>query len=91
MVMGTASTMALTTEALGMMLPGGACTPAVMSEHMRHAEASGARAVAIAKERLTPEKIMTPDAFENALRVLLAIGGSTKPSCTSRPSPGASE
>ena len=77
MVMGTASTMALTTEALGMMLPGGACTPAVMSERMRHAEASGARAVAMARERLTPDKIMTPDAFENALRVLLAIGGST--------------
>jgi dihydroxy-acid dehydratase len=77
MVMGTASTMALTTEALGMMLPGGACTPAVMSERMRHAEASGARAVALAKERLTPDQIMTPDAFANALRVLLAIGGST--------------
>ena len=77
MVMGTASTMALCTEALGMMLPGGACTPAVMSERMRHAEASGARAVAMAKERLTPDRIMTPDAFENALRVLLAIGGST--------------
>ena len=77
MVMGTASTMALCTEALGMMLPGGACTPAVMSERMRHAEASGARAVALAKEGLTPDQIMTPDAFENALRVLLAIGGST--------------
>ena len=77
MVMGTASTMALCTEALGMMLPGGACIPAVMSERMRHAEASGARAVALAKERLTPDRIMTPDAFENALRVLLSIGGST--------------
>jgi dihydroxy-acid dehydratase len=77
MVMGTASTMALCTEALGMMLPGGACTPAVMSERMRHAEASGARAVALAQEKLTPDQIMTPDAFENALRVLLAIGGST--------------
>ncbi len=77
MVMGTASTMACVTEALGMMLPGGACTPAVMSERMRHAEATGARAVAIAKEGLTPEKIMTPDAFENALTMLLAIGGST--------------
>ncbi len=77
MVMGTASTMALCTEALGMMLPGGACTPAVMSERMRHAEASGARAVAIASEGLTPDKIMTPDAFENALRMLLAAGGST--------------
>jgi dihydroxy-acid dehydratase len=44
---------------------------------MRHAEASGARAVGLAKERLTPDRIMTPDAFENALRVLLAVGGST--------------
>jgi dihydroxy-acid dehydratase len=77
MVMGTASTMALCTEALGMMLPGGACTPAVMADRMRHAEASGARAVGLAKERLTPDKIMTPEAFENALRVLLAVGGST--------------
>jgi len=77
MVMGTASTMACVTEALGMMLPGGACTPAVMSERMRNAEATSARAVAIAKEGLTPDKIMTPDAFENALTMLLAIGGST--------------
>ena len=77
MVMGTASTMALCTEALGMMLPGGACPPAVMAERMRHAEASGARAVGLAKEKLTPDRIMTPAAFENALRVLLAVGGST--------------
>jgi len=77
MVMGTASTMALCTEAMGMMLPGGACPPAVMAERIRHAEASGARAVGMAKEKLTPEKIMTPAAFENALQVLLAVGGST--------------
>jgi len=77
MVMGTASTMALCTEALGMMLPGGACIPAVMAERMRNAEATGARAVALAKERLAPDRIMTPAAFENALRMLLAIGGST--------------
>jgi dihydroxy-acid dehydratase len=77
MVMGTASTMASVTEALGMMLPGGACIPAVMSERLRNAEATGARAVAIAAENLTPDRIMTPDAFENALRMLLAIGGST--------------
>jgi dihydroxy-acid dehydratase len=77
MVMGTASTMALCTEALGMMLPGSACIPAVMAERMRNAEATGARAVALAKERLTPDRIMTPAAFENALRMLLAIGGST--------------
>jgi dihydroxy-acid dehydratase len=77
MVMGTASTMALCTEALGMMLPGGACIPAVMAERLRNAEATGARAVGLAKESLTPEKIMTPAAFENALTMLLAIGGST--------------
>ena len=77
MVMGTASTMALVTEAMGMMLPGGACIPAVMSDRLRNAEATGARAVALARERLTPQKIMTPEAFENALTVLLAIGGST--------------
>jgi dihydroxy-acid dehydratase len=77
MVMGTASTMALCSEALGMMLPGGAAIPAVLAERMRNAEATGARAVGIAKERLTPDRIMTPQALENALRVLLAIGGST--------------
>ena len=77
MVMGTASTMALCTEAMGMMLPGGSCVPAVMADRLRQAEASGARAVALAKERLTPDKIMTVEAFENALRVLFAVGGST--------------
>jgi dihydroxy-acid dehydratase len=77
MVMGTASTMALMAEALGMMLPGGAAIPAVMADRLRHAEATGARAVAMAREGLTPDKIMTPQAFANALRVLLAIGGST--------------
>ncbi|MHA1108985.1 MAG: dihydroxy-acid dehydratase, partial [Alphaproteobacteria bacterium] len=77
MVMGTASTMACMTEALGMMLPGGAAIPAVHADRLRHAEATGARAVAMAAERLTPDKIMTPEAFANSLRVLLAIGGST--------------
>jgi len=77
MVMGTASTMALCAEAMGMMLPGSAAIPAVMAERMRNAEATGARAVAVAKERLTPDKVMTPQAIENALRVLLAVGGST--------------
>src|SRR6478672_2136408 len=77
MVMGTASTMALCSEAMGMMLPGGAAIPAVLAERVRNAEATGARATALAKERLTPDRIMTPDAIENALRVLLAIGGST--------------
>ena len=77
MVMGTASTMALTCEALGMMLPGGAAVPAVHAERLRAAEHTGARAVALAAEGLAPDRIMTPAAFANALRVLLATGGST--------------
>ncbi len=77
MVMGTASTMALTAEALGMMLPGGATIPAVHSERLRHGEHTGARAVKMAADQITPGEIMTAEAFENALRVLLAIGGST--------------
>lgn len=77
MVMGTASTMALMTEALGMMLPGGAAIPAVHADRLRIAEATGTRAVAMASEGLTPDRIMTPAGFANALRVLLATGGST--------------
>jgi dihydroxy-acid dehydratase len=76
-VMGTASTMACVTEALGMMLPGGAAPPAVTADRIRVAENTGATAVAMARSGLTPDKIMTGKAFENALRVLLAIGGST--------------
>jgi dihydroxy-acid dehydratase len=76
-IMGTASTMALLAEALGMMLSGGSAIPAVHADRLRHAEASGVRAVALAADGLTPDKIMTPAAFTNALRVLLAIGGST--------------
>ncbi|MBT5516040.1 MAG: dihydroxy-acid dehydratase [Rhodospirillaceae bacterium] len=76
-VMGTASTMALMTEAMGMMLPGGAAIPATFADRPRHAELTGTRAVAMAAEELTPNKIMTEAAFRNALRVLLAIGGST--------------
>jgi dihydroxy-acid dehydratase len=76
-IMGTASTMALMAEALGMMLPGGAAIPAVHADRLRHAEAAGARAVGLAAEGLTPDQIMTPNAFANALRVLAAIGGST--------------
>jgi dihydroxy-acid dehydratase len=77
MVMGTASTIALMTEALGMSLPGAAAIPAVHSERVRCAEASGAQAVKLAANRLKPSDIMTPAAFTNALAVLQAIGGST--------------
>jgi dihydroxy-acid dehydratase len=76
-VMGTASTMACLTEALGMMLPGGASVPAVYADRLRHGEATGKQAVALAQSGLTPDRIMTAEAFDNALRVLLAIGGST--------------
>lgn len=76
-VMGTASTMALVTEALGMMAPGGACAPAVSADRRRIAERSGELAVQMAAAGLTPDKIMTEAAFENALAVLLAVGGST--------------
>jgi dihydroxy-acid dehydratase len=76
-VMGTASTMASIAEALGMALPGSAAIPAVHSDRLRAAEASGARAVELAKNPLRPSQIITPQSVENALRVLLAIGGST--------------
>jgi dihydroxy-acid dehydratase len=76
-VMGTASTMASIAEALGMMLPGTAAIPAVHADRLRAAEATGAAAVALAQAKLTPDRIVTAPAIENALRVLLAIGGST--------------
>ncbi len=76
-VMGTASTMACIVEALGMALPGSASPPAVTAQRVRVAERSGAAAVALARSGITPSKILTTGAFENALRVLLAIGGST--------------
>jgi dihydroxy-acid dehydratase len=76
-VMGTASTMACIAEALGIALPGSASAPAVTADRIRVAEKSGTTAVAIAGSKLTPDKILTAKAFENALRVLLAIGGST--------------
>jgi dihydroxy-acid dehydratase len=76
-VMGTASTMACIAEALGLTVPGGATPPAVTADRMRVAEETGRIAVQVARQRLTIDKILTPQAFENALRVLLAIGGST--------------
>ncbi len=76
-VMGTASTMACIAEALGMTVPGGASPPAVTADRIRVAEETGAQAVKIAQTQLTIDKIITADALENAMRVLLAIGGST--------------
>jgi dihydroxy-acid dehydratase len=76
-VMGTASTMACLTEALGMCLPGTAAIPAVHADRLRAAEATGALAVRMIGSQLTPDKIVNRQSVENALRVLLAIGGST--------------
>ncbi len=76
-VMGTASTMACIAEALGMTLPGTAAIPAVHADRLRAAEATGAAAVRMIGGALLPDRIITDKSVENALRVLLAIGGST--------------
>ncbi len=76
-VMGTASTMACLTEALGMSLPDSAAAPAVHANRLRIAEASGGRAVALAGSGVKPSAIITQGAIDNAVRVLAAIGGST--------------
>lgn len=75
--MYTANTMACVTEALGMSMPGCATALAVSAEKRRIAFESGKRAVAMVKEGLTPRKIMTKNAFENAIRIDMALGGST--------------
>jgi dihydroxy-acid dehydratase len=75
--MGTASTMAAVLEAIGMSLPGTAAIPAVDAERVRAAEATGARAVGLAQEGLAPSQILTPEAFDNAITTLMAIGGGT--------------
>lgn len=77
-VMGTASTMACVAEALGMSLPGTAAIPAVHADRIRAAEATGVRAMQmVASKGPRPSQIITEKSVENALRVLLAIGGST--------------
>jgi dihydroxy-acid dehydratase len=77
MVMGTASTMASLAEALGMTLPGCAAIPAPDSRRLRLAEASGRQIVAAVAADLRPSRILTREALENAIRVSMAIGGST--------------
>ena len=76
-VMGTASTMASIAEALGMILPGSAAIPAVHADRLRVAEATGRAAIRLAQDGLSPDRIVTPQSVENALRVLMAVGGST--------------
>ncbi|WP_275295625.1 IlvD/Edd family dehydratase [Amycolatopsis sp. La24] len=77
MTMGTASTMACLAEALGMQLPGSATWPAVDARRFETAQAAGQRIVAMVREDLRPSGILTRAAFENAIRVNAAIGGST--------------
>lgn len=77
MTMGTASTMASMVEALGMSLPGNAAIPAPDTRRNRLAQMSGRRIVEMVEEDLVIDKIMTREAFENAIRVNAAIGGST--------------
>ncbi len=77
MVMGTASTMAVVVEALGLTLPQNAAIPAVDSRRYSLAHETGRRAVDIAYEDLRPSRILTRQAFENAIRVNGAVGGST--------------
>ena len=77
MTMGTASTMTSVAETLGLTLPGAASIPAADANHPRMAENSGRRIVDMVWEDLTPDKICTQAAFDNAIKVHMAMGGST--------------
>ncbi|MCX7982079.1 MAG: dihydroxy-acid dehydratase [Syntrophales bacterium] len=74
--MGTANTMACLSEALGMSLPGDGTAPGVMAKKMRLAEMAGEKVMELLERDITPRKIMTKSALENALKVNAAIGGS---------------
>ncbi len=76
-VMGTASTMAILAETLGLTLPGTAAIPAVHADRLRAAEATGRRAAEMAEGGPTIERIVTQASLDNALAMLLAVGGST--------------
>jgi L-arabonate dehydrase len=75
--MGTASTMASMAEALGMTLPGNAAIPAVDTRRSVHAEQAGSQIVQMIEADLRPSRILTQHAFDNAITVDMAIGGST--------------
>ena len=77
MTMGTAATMMSMADALGMSLPGASSIPAVDSNHNRMASLSGRRAVDLVWQDIKPTDILTEQAFENAIKVQMAIGGST--------------
>ena len=77
MVMGTAATMMAIAEALGLSLPGASSIPASDSAHPRMCSAAGRRIVEMVWDDLTPQRILTPAGFDNAIRVHMAMGGST--------------
>src|SRR6185312_1819750 len=77
MVMGTAATMMAIAEALGLSLPGASSIPAADAAHPRMCAAAGRRIVEMVWDDLTPEKVLTPAAFDNYIRVHMAMGGST--------------
>src|SRR5213596_3406734 len=77
MTMGTASTMASMVEALGVAMPGNAAYPAVDARRNVMARMAGRRIVELVKEKISVSRILTREAFENAIRALAAIGGST--------------
>jgi len=77
MTMGTASTMAIATEALGLSLPGASSIPAVDSNHSRLATETGRRIVEMVLEDQKPRDVLTAKAFDNAIRVVMSAGGST--------------
>ncbi|MEI3609485.1 dihydroxy-acid dehydratase [Pseudogracilibacillus sp. SO10305] len=77
MVMGSASTIASCSEALGMMMPGGATIPATENKRMHLARETGKQIVRLVEQDIKPSDIMTKENFENAIKVLMAIGGST--------------
>jgi len=76
-LMGTANTMQIISEALGMTLPGSSTVPAVMARKLRVAKESGRQIIELVKKRIKPSHIMTKEALVNAIVVDLAIGGST--------------
>jgi dihydroxy-acid dehydratase len=77
MVMGTAATMMAITEALGLALPGASSIPAADANHPRMCATVGRRIVEMVWDDLTPDQILTPNAFDNAIKVHMAMGGST--------------
>ena len=77
MVMGTASTMASVSEAMGIALPGNGAIPAADSRRLRLSELAGRQIVELVRKDIRPSHILTPNAFENGIRTLHALGGST--------------